>query len=584
MRAKVGMAFVAAAAMGSCVASAAEEKPDATITFDTTAPAFKDQRDSRANPVMGWAGTVTDIGGEIGKYLFETDPDHTWEVLKEAGCHFVKMWSANTRWEESMAYAALKTDKERAAFAKKHRQTPLGDPKIYYDFLKKHDVKLLLCIEQYSTYTDVAKGETTNDIAVVKRHMLDYVKWIVDNGYRDMVVGFELGNEPYFGSEPEKYAERWSEIVPDMKKIFPEADIGFSIAEYRDGDPDIAAVRARSTRVDEWFKDDKEFGYQRVNQWSGRFIVAFSNCLDLCSHAIYHFYGGDIAYGVGPSGFARIRNFAKVFPEVKDKKVWVTEWRERSDEDNRCHLTHSSGLVKAHYMLSAICQPEIDGLCLHCSHSIAGVLNIADGHGGWYGQRDPGDNTGCGIRVYPDLDCTGHPRIEVGPCGPVFKLYTEALLKHPLIFDHGNSKGGSITNSSYWSGNVYYERTQGKTIGWHAMGAEPGKKPANTGNADWVLTASPDRTSAALLVCNTKDVDWKPTFRVVGGKVAGKPRVRFFRCREHDLWFHQTPGEPPPSWQEEFDGDPAALVVPAYTMATLVFPIEKEAKRLDGKL
>ena len=552
-------------------------RPDATITFDTSAPAFKDQRDSRANPVMGWAGTITDIGGEIGKYLFETDPDRTWKVLEAAGCHFVKMWQANDAWELSTAYAALKTDEERRAFVKRHPRTVIGDPKIYYDFLKKHGVKLLLCIEQYSTFTDAAAGKRTDDIAVVKEHILSFVKWIVNSGYRDMVVGFELGNEPYFGSDPEKYAARWGEIVPGIKRIFPECDIGFPIAEYRDGDPDIAAVRARSTRVDEWFKGDKEFGYMRVNQWSGRFIVAFSNCLDLCSHTIYHFYGGDIAYGVGPSGFGRIRNFARVFPEVKDKKVWITEWRERSDEDNRCHLTHSSGFVKAHYMLSAICQPEIDGLCAHNALGLAGVLNIADGRGNWYGQRDPGDNTRCGIRCYPDLDCTGHARLEVGPCGPMFRMYTEALLKHPLIIEHGVADGGTITDGHYWSGPIYYDKTHIPMVHWLAMGADPSKKPRNKGNVDWVLTANPGRTSAALLVCSTKDVEWKPTFRVVGGK-AGKPRVRLFRCRERDIWLHQTPGEPPPSWQEEFDGDPAALVIPAYTIATLVFPIEKEAK------
>ena len=70
---------------------------------------------------------------------------------------------------------------------------------------------------------------------------------------------------------------------------------------------------------------------------------------------------------------------------------------------------------------------------------------------------------------------------------------------------------------------------------------------------------------------------WAGTITDIGGK-AGKPRVWLFRCRERDLWFHQTPGEPPPSWQEEFDGDANALVVPAYTIATLVFPIGKEAK------
>ena len=555
--------FAAVSAFGAA-------RPDATITFDTSAPAFKDQRDSRANPVMGWAGTITDIGGEIGKYLFETDPDHTWEVLKEAGCHFVKMWSANTRWEESMAYAALKTDKERAAFAKKHRQTPLGDPKIYYDFLKKHDVKLLLCIEQYSTYTDVAKGETTNDIAVVKQHMLDYVKWIVDNGYRDMVVGFELGNEPYFGSEPEKYAERWSEIVPDMKKIFPEADIGFSIAEYRDGDPDIAAVRARSTRVDEWFKDDKEFGYQRVNQWSGRFIVAFSNCLDLCSHAIYHFYGGDIAYGVGPCGFGRIRNFAKVFPEVKDKKVWITEWRFTADQNLIKQQSFSIALFDAFYMMMCVCQPEIDGLSAHQCGWLSGGFYIADGRGSWCQRRFLES-------MYVDPDWTGRPRLEVGPVGPVFKLLNEAILDHPHVLARGNRAGGSIDNDNYWSSHLCGGRDK-QLNAWLSDGAEPAKRPKTDKDIlEWILLTDKARTSVALVAANANFEDWKPSLETVGCTL-GKPHVRLYRCKPEDVMRRQVPGEKPLSWEEEFEGEEGKVVVPAFSVATFVFPVKKGGK------
>lgn len=549
--------------------------PDMSITLDPSKPAFKDQRKSRTAPDIGYAGTIADLGPEYFDAFFVKNPDATWHAFKAAGAHFVKEWNANKSWEVGRAYAALKTEEERAAFRKKHGgwwANTCGDPKIIYDWRKKHGVKVLLCLEQYGTYTDVKTGARAEDIESVKRSIVDFVRWIVDNGYRDQVAGFELGNEPFFCTEtdsPEVHASRWAQIVPEIKRIFPECNIGIPIAEYRAGDPDIAAVRARSTAVDKWFSGDKEFGFKRINQWSGRFIVAFSNQLHNVSHVIYHFYGGDAAWGCGPAGYGRIRSFAKVFPEIKDKRVWITEWRERSDEDVRCQQMHSSSIFKAHYMLSTICQPEIDGICLHTASFLSGGFCITDGRR-WHMQIDEVAN-----HTYYDPDGLGlgNLRIVEGPVGPVFKLYTEALMEHPLIYDHGVADCGTITDKHYWSAAGFYAFHH-KMVGWLSRGADPKKKPSNEGNAEWVLTMNPQKTSVAMLVCNSMDRVWKPKFTVKGYKI-GKPHYRTFRCKEEHVFLHQVPGEPKPTWEEEYDGDVAAIEVPAYTIATIEFPIRR---------
>jgi len=551
----------------AAVLSAAAAFGDATIPFDPSTPAFKDQREHRSGSCIGYAGCVTDIGG---KYTdeFMRDPDALWEQFQKSGAYVVKQWSANEDWNQSMAYQRLKTDAEREEFRRKYPNTTFVAPEKIWQWRKDHGIRILLCLENYGVTTNYMPFTRTDDIAVVKEKILEMVQWIVDNGFQDQVIGFELGNEPYFGSEPEKFAARWSEIVPEMKRIFPEAEIGFSIAEYRDGDPDVAAVRARSTAVDKWFEGGSEFGFNKINQWSGRFIVAFSNCLDLCSHVIYHFYGGDAAYGCGASGFARIRNFAKAFPEVKDKRVWITEWRERSDEDCRCQQMHSSSIFKAHYALACICQPEIDSINLHSCNSLAGGFDIATGDGSWYVQWDPAG------RDFSDPDFTGRPRIETGPVGPVFSMYNQALIAHPLIMDHGVWEGGSITNSSYWSANIFYGFHHAM-VGWLTYGADPKKLPKNKGNAEWVLATNPERTSIAILVCNSTRSDWKPTLAMTGAK-PGQAHYRTFSCPdEKRIFVHQIPGEPRPTVEAEYDGDAASLVVPAYTIATITIPVVK---------
>ena len=38
------------------------------------------------------------------------------------------------------------------------------------------------------------------------------------------------------------------------------------------------------------------------------------------------------------------------------------------------------------------------------------------------------------------------------------------------------------------------------------------------------------------------------------------------------------PGEPRIAWEEEYDGNEGEIVIPEKTIATVVFPVKKEAK------
>ena len=545
-------------ALITAMAVAFAARADLEVTLDLNATPIKDQSLSRSAPDFGYAGGITDAGGDCFDEFILRHPDETWELCRKAGAYVVKEWGANGRWAKATAYANLATEEERAKFRKENPQSIHADPKVYFDWRKKHGVKVLLCLELGG-----------DDIGVSRRNILDYVRWIVDNGYTDQVIGFELGNEPYWGGEPEFYAARWAEIVPDIKRIWPEAQIGFAIAEYRDGDPDIAAVRARSTRVDEWFSKSSEFGFNRINQWSGRFVVAFSNCLDLCSHVIYHFYGGDGSYGCSSSGFTRIRNFAKIFPEVKDKKVWITEWRERSDEDLICQQTFASALFKSHYMIACLCQPEIEAICCHQITVLSGGFYLADGRGTW---TQPSTFWKVDWRT-DDLDYTGRPRLEVGPSGPAFRLMAEAVLRHPVVMEHGTF---SKVRRDYWMGSSYYGH-QGAVRHWVRWGADPAKHPVKN-RMEWALLVNKDRSSAAFLVANSSSEVWKPRLKVPG-RCLGKAHYRVYRCRsEEETVLFMIPGEPFPFYEEEYDGDSTSIEVPPCAIAEVSIPLVKEAK------
>jgi hypothetical protein len=538
------------------------------IKVDAQITPIKDMRDSTSAPDLGYAGAMLETSTLIAEWFYISNRVESARLIREAGAWVVRPWGANDLWQRGMAW--VKT-KDRAAMQKRYKFQPQIDPHAYFSFWKENGMKAILCLENYGVFGDVEKGTRVNDIESVKKVICDYLQWIVDNGYKECVAGFECGNEAYWGNNPEQYGERWSKIIPEMKRIWPDVKIGIPIAEYRPNDPDIAAVRARATGLD-WVQGGGEFSFSRLNQWSGRFIVALSNQIHNVSHVIYHFYGGDGAYGCSASGFQRIKNFAKVFPEIADKRVWITEWRERADEDNRCHQTFQSSLWKGHYLLSCLAQPNVDGISLHNLGTLAGGLSIAV-NGYWLVQWNPAN------RDYVDIDYDGKPRIEPGPSAPVFNIYTEAVKKHPLILSHGNcEKQGK--DVAIWASALYYGSSTSQMRA-EALNQPKSKWPKLMGNVEWVTTMNADKTSLSVLMVNTFNKKMDMPIELSGFEFAGEPRIKSVTIPEKYLYAHLIPGERP-LWiiKEEkikaMSGDKGFLPISSNTVQSITIPIKRK--------
>ncbi len=518
----------------AAVAAAATVRADWPITIgvDADAEPIKDLRNSTSAPDLGYAGAMLESSTLVSEWFYISNRVESAKLIRDAGAWVVRPWTANDCWQRGLAWVATK---DRAALQKRHSRAVFIDPHAYFSFWKENGMKAILCLENYGVYDDVEKGTRVNDIESVRKVICDYLQWIVDNGYRECVAGFECGNEPYWGNDPELYGARWSAIIPEMKKIWPDVKIGIPLAEYRPNDPDIAAVRARATGL-EWVQDGGEFSFSRLNQWSGRFIVALSNQIHNVSHVIYHFYGGDVAYGCGASGFKRIRNFAKVFPEIADKRVWITEWRERADENNRCHQTFQSSLWKGHYLLSCLAEPYIDGISLHNLATLAGGISVAE-KGRWLVQWDPSDHD------YIDPDWDGNVRMEIGPAAPVFSIYTDALKKHPIVLNHGNceKQGKGVT---VWASAMYYESSLSQMAAI-AKGLPKERWPKLKSNVEWAVAMSADRSSLSVLMVNSNGRRIDMPIRLKGVEFAGEPVVKSVTIPEKYLYAHLVPGERP---------------------------------------
>lgn len=532
-------------------AAGPEEKQPAFAEIDLSAAPIRDLGESTCFPIIGNAGAMLEASyGQ--EELFVSNRAETAAILRRCGVYFMREWGALGAWRRNMAWAALKTPEERAAFRKAHPHAALVDPKEMFSFRKENGMRALLTLEQWDDGNPDA-SKRTNDVYAVREAVREYVRWIVKNGFKETVAGFELGNETYFSPDAEGVAARWRVIIPAILEEWPDAKIGIPLAEYVDDDPDLQAVRNRLLSAGKMSEDDaKGLTPARLGRWSARFITAFSNDLSKVTHLIYHFYGGDVAYGCGPCGFFRIERFKQAMPEIADKPVWVTECRERSDEDNRCQQTFFSTVWKAHYFQLCLSRPYVEAVNVHSLECLSGVLYIARG-GRWMIQWDAMG------REYKDLDYTGHSRIAEGPAAPLYRLYNEAILSHPVLHSRGvGDKRHKTLRDGVWMAPLMYEK--------------------RAAAAEWTLLLSKDGSSAALLMANSMKEPATVHLKLSGGRRPGAATVRSVACPPDRYRTHAVPGEPFPWTEREetvaVDGDMVAIPIRPLSVQTATFPLK----------
>ena len=292
-----------------------------------------------------------------------------------------------------------------------------------------------------------------------------------------------------------------------------------------------------------------------------------SNYMDKISHVIYHAYGAESPYSCSYYGFQRFRNYMNAMPELKGKKMWLSEIRMRSDEDNWCQRQFRESLIMGHYALTAICQPDFDGFNQHEFSSWSGGLFVSDGRQFTHQWR-----TGCWYGGYPDHRSPyNKPRLEAGPMGVMYRILTEGIMDHPIILQHGTSKETGTEDTFYTSARVtdeVYRRRRAIREGKRG----PGEAPEVKGEVEWVaLRADPNRgqnaTELCLLMVNSKGESETVTLRVKDHFFA-VPTYQTVSCLEEFVDCSSVPGDAHPwkelSWEDSQQGGFDAIKMAMY--------------------
>lgn len=528
MMAKSSLAL-AAAAVAANLASAASDMAEFEIGIDPKAE-IRDISKVTASPILGYAGVMCEGGNS--DWLLKEHPDYTALAFRRSGAWLLRQWGANTWWEDGM------------------RGVKKGDrvsmhPKFLFDFLKKNDLKALLTLEQWNAI-DPKTGVRTNDLEVTKNAIAGYVKWIKDNGYEQTVAGFELGNETYFFPDSELVGARWCQIVPEIRKIMPDVKIGIPLGEYTEGDPDFVAVMNRWRSAEEIEKrKGVDLDVDRVKSVSGRFIAALRPVMKDITHVIYHGYGAEKPWSSTMYGFRRFRDFRDRFPETKGKPMWITEWRERSDEDVRCHRRFSEGLWRAQFLMTALAQPDVEAMNLHGFDSQAGAFNYAhDGY--WHVQWDTANSS------YRDYDwIRGEERLETGLTGEIYRWFCGAIRQCPVVLAHGATDAKDADDAFFACTRYYGELIASR------LDVEAGREPrAVPGAVEWLALANKDRSRLVLLMANTTDRPQRAVLKVAG-KVLYTGTYRRLTCDPELIDCSSVPGETKPwrtiAWEGRYE-------------------------------
>lgn len=531
-----------------CAATTASAGTDFAIDVDMAAEPIKDVRTSTCGPEVGYAGCNFPIDGPnepADTYWFKTRAADTSRAMREAGAWFQRMWDAGDWFARRLPAEEFraKWGIDDETWARKYRRYDRSDPDAAFAFWKANGFKVLFTLEAW-------RGERS------KREIAELVDYIAANHYEDVVAGFELGNETYYSKDYASLAPVWQEIIPEIRRRMPKVNLGINLAELFELNPDIEQVRNRMLAAGE-IKRDTYFAAADFNRYTAQFVAAMSNSLDQITHVIYHAYGAETPYSCSYHGFQRFRNFLKAFPELQGKRMWLSEVRPRSDEDNYCQRIFREALVMAHYSLMAICQPEMDGFNHHQIYAISGGIYQSDGKSWRIQWRDAGPE-------YTDWRAPmGEPRLEVGACGVMYRILAEAIKDHPLVLRHGTSKEADTEDAFFTSARVMdqvYARRRALKEG------RTGRKvPAVEGEVEWVALADARREELCLLMVNTKSEPAKVTLSARGkdrGEVRAKefaaPTYRTLSCPEKFLDCRAVPGDGHPwtqlSWEDTQSG------------------------------
>ncbi|MFA9476690.1 hypothetical protein ACERK3_00140 [Phycisphaerales bacterium AB-hyl4] len=351
-----------------------------------------------------------------------------------------------------------------------------GDPIWYcpyqwHEFCRENDIPLIGAINDYMYY-DPDTGQVIRfkdrpehfDGAV--ENFTRKLRWVIDNGYEDLYVAWEIGNETWSAWDPELYAQYARKIIHAGKDLQSDIQLAVPVMIRDTDDPWIKTFISNQPSRERWFT------------WHEHVLPALGDDIEKLSHLQVHLYGFSSSYSANFDGLEMVSDILADIPNTDHLQYLLTEWRYTGTGGTRHRTFKTGALNNAKFAMTMLSHPRVDYSTAHEFVLTSGLGYWTPGTAGenssnegsaWIFQRPEG-----GGDEYRSAD--GRPRFDIGPFGPVNRMLNELVIECPELLVH-DADLGPMSSALFAEG----ER-----------------------DLEWFISANPDRSLIGGVLVNTR--------------------------------------------------------------------------------
>ncbi len=345
------------------------------------------------------------------------------------------------------------------------------------------------------------------------------LSWVLKNGYKDLYVAWEIGNESFTAWDPVLYAEYTKKIVDAAKALQPDIKLSIPTILRNTDDPFIKqfieSLKKRGQNSD-WFT------------WHEKMIPALGDYIKKIDYVTIHVYGARSIYNANYRGLSLATDLSKL-PNTDHLRFLATEWR-YTGVGGSDHRTFAMGAIwNAKFAMTILSHPKIDYSTAHEFLCSSGLGYWSPGKGNTSGN-EVGDEWVFQYQENAKPSKTtqlrtkeGKPQFDIGPFGPVNKMLNDLIRDCPMLLEH-KADLGPMSSAIYADGLSLENKS---------------KKP---GDLDWFICTDKDRSKIGGVIVNTQD---KPV-RLVLDTGKNKYTLQNFRqmsCDSAKFYQAEVPGE-----------------------------------------
>jgi len=443
----------------------------------------------------------------------------------------------------------------------KTRHKSWFSPKAFFSFCKENKIFVTPALStRYNYNPKSGKGYWIPDsgdkgMRMAARENAAFVKWIIDNGYKKQVLGYIIGDEPWWGKlTPKQFIKFANWNIEEIRKIDPDAKFALPFflctgQIYVDLKTVLTKVNAyrhyqKKKKLSEWEM------YKKTLAWCKKMMDMIGKDAQKFTWAYIHTYGSTPQYNSNYKGLKTHDLLVKSNPFTKHLKLINTEWRFTSSGDLTSHRDFKTGaLWNAKFLMTMIAYPSMAFNAAHTMICYNGMGYYSNGK--FWERQFPKKG------VWTCLpDDSKRKQFVTGPYALVMKIFNDMVTTHPVMLTHGSDVGNS-SSADYYVG-IFKKDDTGRDL-------------------QWMLATNIQRNSLQAVFVNTRNKTLTVTLDSQKGKIdPKKAEITVFSCLESKLYQLQYPGKTTP-WTKQQIVSPKLnqFKIPGNSIVNIVVPLNK---------